>query len=635
MAQKKEKRGGTRKKARDYKKTHEQDKAKRTPSTTKPPRETVNERRERIEQLRNKINQDRKDRMASVRKEMIGPKPAGDNEHNKARKFPHQQPDKQPEEEEKSQGETTAPPQILPYHGPLEQVLTPDQQIAANNGIAAQYPHDLSIGADIAKRMEAENQHPHDLSIADIEEKIKAEKSKVKPEQEGGNTPKQKEENTPKKAKTSKKKKKEPKKTKNEQPQSQTSNPDGLHIVFSADCSMFTQWQSAVFLYHAIQTQGHIPITMLVSGESKKSCSKKMDIQGLHSGYPSLRIVYTPDYRKGPYDDDDWRFYNKPAAITYWLKHNKVNEPIIVMLDFDMILVRRLDLTQMQQENGWERPVGKGVPAAQRALFYTDEWLHLPQCTKDPKCQRLQENPKFAEKYYTPGTPYFMHQSDLLKMCDTWFMLAYEVRKWKKDAGKTLGNNDEMFGYVLSAVKLDLAHEESRNLAFSATKEPARQFEGWDDMIAGSVKPYLFHYSQYYKTRHWDENGQHKQPKIMDRKPTTLQGQMQGILRFVKYDWGFKGEEKVNAHEVGFLDCDKKELIDPRTGTTKCKSQNCETLAKSHADTNAYGQATITAYRGLESQEPDFQELFMANTMIANINAAVLDWQFRHCNAEK
>ena len=32
--------------------------------------------------------------------------------------------------------------------------------------------------------------------------------------------------------------------------------------------------------------------------------------------------IYKP---QGPYDDDDWRFYNKPAAITYWLKNYKVS----------------------------------------------------------------------------------------------------------------------------------------------------------------------------------------------------------------------------------------------------------------------------------------------------------------------
>lgn len=370
-------------------------------------------------------------------------------------------------------------------------------------------------------------------------------------------------------------------------------------------------------------------MTMLVSGESKDTC--ELDLEALHAGYPSLRIVFTPDYRKGPYDDDDWRFYNKPAAITYWLRNNKIKEQIIVMLDFDMILVRRLDLKQMQQENNWDRPIGKGTPAGQRALFYTSEWLHLPQCTADPNCKNLQKNPKFAEKYFTPGTPYFMHQDDLLKMCDTWYLLAYEVRKWKKEAGRTLGNNDEMFGYVLSAVKLNLAHMESYNLALSATKEPARQFEGWDAFISGEYElPYLFHYSNYYTTRHWEENGQKKEPKHREKHPVTIAGQMQSILRFVKYDWGFSEVKEAKSNAVDFLSCDGK-IIDPRSGTTTCRSKSCTELAKAHADSNAYGQARITAYRGLESSEPDFQELYMANVMISNINAAILDWQERHC----
>jgi len=35
---------------------------------------------------------------------------------------------------------------------------------------------------------------------------------------------------------------------------------------------------------------------MLVSGESKESCD--LDLEGIHAGYPSLRIIFTPDYRK-------------------------------------------------------------------------------------------------------------------------------------------------------------------------------------------------------------------------------------------------------------------------------------------------------------------------------------------------
>lgn len=410
----------------------------------------------------------------------------------------------------------------------------------------------------------------------------------------------------------------------------QAPNPDGLHIVFSADCGIFSQWQSVVFLYHTVHTQGHIPMTMLVSGESAESCLKQIDLYTMHAGYPSLNFVFTPDFRKGPRGDDDWRFYNKPAAITFWLTHYVIDEPIIVMLDFDMILLRKLDLNVMRKEFGWTKPVGKGTPAGQRALFHAVEWGHLPHCTEDPKClSMIKNNYDYADKEYCAGTPYFMHQDDLMKICETWYELAYQVRMWKMKAGELLGNNDEMFGYTLSSIRLDLTHLVSRKIALSAPKPPNRPFEGWDDLVAGLYdNPYMFHMSQYYRTR-FDNTG--AEPPV---NPATIEGQFSTTLRFVKYDWGFKDIGHVPVNEVKFLMCPDQggEVIDPRVGKQPCFGDElCISLARKHVKDCAYGKAKMATWRPYMESEPDFEQLYVMNNLISNINAAVFDWQDRHC----
>lgn len=411
-------------------------------------------------------------------------------------------------------------------------------------------------------------------------------------------------------------------------------NPDDLHFVFSTDCTNFMTWQTEVFAHHFYRYMPDIPLTRLVSGE----CEEGVDLKKIHNRWPSMQFHYCEDARKGPAGTDNWRFYNKPFAVTSWLKNVELEESMIVLLDMDMIVFKPFDLAQMQREYNWEHIPKKGHPAGMNFGYYVSEWTKLPQCQSLPECKALfdmsaanEKGREYVQSHYTPGPPYIIHKDDLSAITKSWYQIGYEVREYKKSLGKELGNNDEMFGFSISAAKLQLPFMQSRRFSLSAADGPVYDFEDWPEFERGDFFPYVMHYCQYYST---DQKSILKDPKA---QAAAVNGQFSKINRFVKYDWGFSTTELdgflAKPFQLDqFLECPGN-VIDPSTGISPAKKRNNEHLVKPHVREIAYGRGHITAWQGHTEQHPKWRQLFMANTIIANLNAAILGWQEYNCGS--
>lgn len=413
-------------------------------------------------------------------------------------------------------------------------------------------------------------------------------------------------------------------------------NPERLHFLISSECNLFMIWQVEVFAHHMFRYMPGVPLTVLVSNK----CPPGVDLKQIHARWPRLKVYFTPDARAGPDGTDDWRFYNKGFSIKYWLDREPIGEEIIVLVDADMIIFRPFHLATMQAEFGWKSIPQKGKPAAASFAFFPIEWARLNACRNLTNCKVLfdtiisgEEGANWVAQRYTPGPPFIMHKDDLADVAVSWYQLAHDVREDKKKLKSPLGNNDEMFGFSISAANLTLEFMQSDRISFSSPVGVNRFAEDWDALEAGNITMYCLHYCQYYAGSR--KNQLLKLPSKQTRLRKAMVGsQYASLTLFVKYDWGYAEQNDVIKepfHLVEFFDCPGVR-IDPSTGVLNAKVGLAEHLVRPHITENAYGLGSILDWNGhKEKYNETWQNMFMANMIIANINAAVVAWQDFFC----
>jgi hypothetical protein len=147
---------------------------------------------------------------------------------------------------------------------------------------------------------------------------------------------------------------------------------DGVHVIFSTDCSAFQNWQSIVVYYSAEAVGQPGPVTRIASGCAEE---EQRVLREMHRRLsPQFRVHFTPDYSKDPKTGKTYLFFNKPHGLLHWLTHAKFNESVVALLDPDMLFLRPitghfppggyLTSPDWKQEH-WERVV-KGKPAGQQ-----------------------------------------------------------------------------------------------------------------------------------------------------------------------------------------------------------------------------------------------------------------------------
>ncbi|KAL7525571.1 hypothetical protein ACHAWF_001421, partial [Thalassiosira exigua] len=113
-----------------------------------------------------------------------------------------------------------------------------------------------------------------------------------------------------------------------------------VHVVFSTDCSGYQHWQS-IASYYSLRRAGHVgPITRIASGCDHRQEEALRDEFAKIGGGPSgsgPRVHFTPSFAlKGKH----YKYSNKPGGFLDWINRTAVDEPVVALVDPDMLALR-------------------------------------------------------------------------------------------------------------------------------------------------------------------------------------------------------------------------------------------------------------------------------------------------------
>lgn len=203
-------------------------------------------------------------------------------------------------------------------------------------------------------------------------------------------------------------------------------------------------------------------------------------------GRPNFRIHFTPDYSTDPKSGIRYPYYNKPHGLLHWLRHGDVKEPVVALVDPDMIFLRPITGTfenylTAPDWNGehWER-VQKGRPAGQQ-YGLGDHWMTFNReyiCGSGSPCVTTSQYD--ALKYFQVGPPYVLHVHDLRSIANVWVHL---VPKIYEEFPHLLA---EMYAYCMAAAHLGLRHFKVNHMMISNVFAGDEAWP-WVDSFVGST----------------------------------------------------------------------------------------------------------------------------------------------------
>ena len=116
-----------------------------------------------------------------------------------------------------------------------------------------------------------------------------------------------------------------------------TNTSKDVHIVFSTDCSGYQHWQSLA-AYYSIKRSGHLgPVTRIASGcKPSEQAQIVSEVEKMDSAQSRFRVHFTPSFAI----DGGYKYSNKPGGLNHWITNAKIDEPVIALIDPDMMLLR-------------------------------------------------------------------------------------------------------------------------------------------------------------------------------------------------------------------------------------------------------------------------------------------------------
>ena len=156
------------------------------------------------------------------------------------------------------------------------------------------------------------------------------------------------------------------------------------HTIFSTGCSIFQDWQSYVFFYHAVRSgqEGHVTrIASGCNGEDQIKLQEMFDKE-ISSMRPGIHHLHqTPDYSRVPKKEySRYKYFNKPFGVRHWMEHalgypgnhELHDDSIIILMDPDQVMMRPFtnDFTNSSEIWKYEKTrklkVEHGSPFAQQ-----------------------------------------------------------------------------------------------------------------------------------------------------------------------------------------------------------------------------------------------------------------------------
>ncbi|BDA49070.1 Peptidyl serine alpha-galactosyltransferase [Coccomyxa sp. Obi] len=228
-----------------------------------------------------------------------------------------------------------------------------------------------------------------------------------------------------------------------------------VHTVITGGCSKYFDWQILGFAY-SFRRAGQLgPLTRLLpcTKEELKSHTP-IEIKG-------VTTYVAPSFAKDSEHNDSYPPYNKPGAITHWLRFAEPEEPYILIMDSDIIMRRPYVPDELKVRPGWaSAPYYDFLRGAANELAQTH--LQGVQARDDTN---LGPKGRLADM---AGAPYFITKEDLKMVAPMWSTFATKVRNDPKAWNLTgdihtsePGSKPwiaEMYGYIFGAAKANVWH---------------------------------------------------------------------------------------------------------------------------------------------------------------------------------
>jgi peptidyl serine alpha-galactosyltransferase len=320
------------------------------------------------------------------------------------------------------------------------------------------------------------------------------------------------------------------------------------HIVFSTGCSMYQDWQSYVFFYHAMISKQSGIITRIVSG-----CTEEQQVQlerifedeirsiveheeddhdsttannnnNLHPKNDRFRIHFTPDYSRLK-ASEQYVYFNKPYGMKHWFENalgfpnniqDEQQDTIVILMDPDQLIMRPFENNDFGNAE-WKyipdtvKPrtrIDHGYPMGQLYGFGL-QWKEkidmkivlqsLNMSLVTPIDTMAKDEAKAG---YIMGPPYVATAKDMYQIVQTWSDFVVPVHDQYPHLLA------EMFAYCLAAAHLQLSHQTA--VSFMVSDIGSGKAEGWnyidqipeDEICSRSYSPdelpSVLHYCQRY-----------------------------------------------------------------------------------------------------------------------------------------
>lgn len=198
-------------------------------------------------------------------------------------------------------------------------------------------------------------------------------------------------------------------------------NNSGMHTIFSIEDWPYQHWQALLLDYSHSRARQPGPLTCLVSSLARPH-------------RPRANWFYTPSWSHHPITHDYYRAYNKPAAITDWIRRAPPKEDVVLILDPDCVFLSPLAIHVTR----WH-PVGQRI------------------YTMAPIEHLLRKHCAWPERIQHVGVPLLLHRDDLAIVAPRWLAKTEALRNDLRLRSR-LGWVAEMWGYCLAAAELGLTH---------------------------------------------------------------------------------------------------------------------------------------------------------------------------------
>ncbi|KAK9918872.1 hypothetical protein WJX75_007695 [Coccomyxa subellipsoidea] len=231
--------------------------------------------------------------------------------------------------------------------------------------------------------------------------------------------------------------------------------PAQVHTVITGGCSKYFDWQILGFAY-SFRRAGQLgPLTRLLP------CTKEELKSHIPTEIQGVKTYVAPSFAKDSEHDDSYPPYNKPGAITHWLRFSEPEEPFILIMDSDIIMRRPYVPEELKVRPGWAAaPYFDFLKGVNNELART----HLQGV--QPRTDTNQ-GPK-GRLADMAGAPYLMAKEDLKMVAPMWSTFTRKVRNdpkaWNLTGDMhTLEPGEkpwiaEMYGYVFGAAKANVWH---------------------------------------------------------------------------------------------------------------------------------------------------------------------------------